>query len=106
MRLKFAGGKRTVIPGPFAGGNELVAGFAVLRVRSLDEAVDWASRYAAVVGDAEVDIRPATEPWDIGLGKKPGGSTTRRYIAMHKADAKTEAGTPPTRGAEWKRWTH
>jgi len=96
VRLRFADGKRTVIPGPFVGGNELVASFAVLRVRSIDEAVDWASRVAAVVGDAEVDIRPATEPWDIGLGKKPPGVTTRRYIAMRKADATTEAGTPPT----------
>ena len=96
VRLKFAGGKRTVIPGPLAGDNELVAGFAVMRVHSLDEAVEWASQYAAVVGDAELDIRPANEPWDIGLGEKPEGLTTRRYIAMHKASAKTEAGTPPT----------
>jgi hypothetical protein len=97
VRLKFAGGKRTVIPGPLTGGNELVAGFAVMRVRSLDEAVDWVSRYAAVVGDAEIDVRPANEPWDIGLGEKPAGLTTRRYIAMHKADARFEAGTPPAK---------
>ena len=96
VRLKFAGGKRTVIPGPLAGGNELVAGFTVMRVRSLDEAIDWASRFAAVVGDAEIDVRPANEPWDIGLGEKPAGLTTRRYIAMHKADARFEAGAQPT----------
>jgi hypothetical protein len=97
VRLKFAAGKRTMTPGPFTGGNELVAGFAVMRVRSLDEAVEWASKYAAVVGDSEIDVRPATEPWDIGLGEKPKGLTTRRYIAMRKASAKTEAGgpTPP-----------
>jgi len=96
VRLKFAGGKRTVIPGPLAGGNELVAGFTVMRVRSLDEAIDWASRFAAVVGDAEIDVRPANEPWDIGLGEKPAGLTTRRYIAMHKADSSSEAGAQPT----------
>jgi len=96
VRLKFSGGKRTVIKGPLQGENEVIAGFAVMRVRSLDEAVEWASRYAAVVGAAALDIRPATEPWDIGLGTKPEGLATRRYIAMHKADAKTEAGTPPT----------
>ena len=96
VRLKFAGGKRTVIKVPLQGENEAIAGFAVMRVRSLDEAVEWASRYAAVVGDAVLDIRPATEPWDIGLGKKPEGLATRRYIAMHKADAASEAGTPPT----------
>ena len=96
VRLRFVGGKRTVTPGPFVGGDELVAGFAVMRVRSLDEAVDWASKYAAVVGDAEIDVRPANEPWDIGLGERPAGLTTRRYIAMHKASAKSEAGEPPT----------
>jgi hypothetical protein len=98
VRLKFANGKRTVIPGPLAGGNELVAGFAVMRVRSLDEAVEWAAKYAAVVGDAEIDVRPANEPWDIGLGEQPQGLTTRRYIAMHKASANTEAGDPSTAG--------
>jgi hypothetical protein len=96
VRLKFVGGKRTVTPGPFVGGNELVAGFAVLQVHSLDEAIEWTSKYAAVVGDAEIDVRPANEPWDIGLGEKPAGLMTRRYIAMHKASAKTEAGGPPT----------
>ena len=96
VRLKFIGGKRTATPGPFVGGNELVAGFAVMRVKSLDEAIEWTSKYAAVVGDAEIDVRPANEPWDIGLGEKPAGLTTRRYIAMHKASAKTEAGALPT----------
>jgi hypothetical protein len=96
VRLKFSGGERTVIKGPLKGENEVIAGFAVMRVRSIDEAVDWASRFAAVVGDAVLDIRPATEPWDIGLGKKPEGLTTRRYIAMQKANARSEAGTPPT----------
>jgi hypothetical protein len=96
VRLKFKGGERTVIPGPLVGDNELVAGFAVLRVTSLDEAVEWATRFAAVVGDVELDVRPATEPWDLGLMKKPAGLTTRRYIAMQKADAGSERGAPPT----------
>jgi hypothetical protein len=100
VRLTFAGGKRAVTKGPFVGGNELIAGFAVLRVRSLDEAVEWASRFAAVIGDVEVDIRPATEAWDIGLGVKPAGLTTRRYIAMHKADAASESGARPTPAQE------
>ncbi len=95
-RLRLAGGKRSVVPGPFSGGNELVAGFAVLRVRSLDEAVDWAGKLAAVVGDPEIDVRPANEPWDIGLGQKPEGLTTRRYIAMYKATPRSEAGGPST----------
>jgi hypothetical protein len=96
VRLTFAGNKRTVVPGPLAGGNELIAGFAVLRVRSLDEAAAWASRIAAVLDDIEIDIRPATEPWDIGIGTKPTGLTTRRYIALRKADASSEGGARPS----------
>lgn len=96
VRLRFSGGKRTVTKGPLVAENEVIAGFAVMRVHSLDEAVEWASRFASVVGDVVLDIRPATEPWDIGLGKKPDGLTTRRYIAMRKADARSEAGAPPT----------
>jgi hypothetical protein len=96
VRLVFSGAKRTLIKGPFVGDNELIAGFAVMRLRSLDEGVDWASQLAGVIGDVVLDIRPATEPWDIGLGKKPEGFKTRRYIAMLKANARSEAGAPPT----------
>jgi hypothetical protein len=96
VRLSFANGHRTVTKGPLVGNNELIAGFAVMKVRSLDEAIEWSTKFANAYGDVEIDIRPATEPWDIGLGAKPDGLTTRRYIAMHKASAKTEAGVPPT----------
>ena len=67
VRLEFAGGQRTVTKGPLVGENELIAGFAVMRFRTLDEAVEWASRFAGVVGEVLLDIRPATEPWYIGL---------------------------------------
>jgi hypothetical protein len=96
VRLNFENGKRTVTKGPLTGNNELIAGFAVMKVRSLDEAVEWSSKFAAAYGDIEIDIRPATEPWDIGLAPKPENLTTRRYIAMHKATPRSEAGTPPT----------
>src|SRR6187401_3016451 len=44
VRLKFAAGTRTVINGPFEGDNELAAGFSILRTRSLEEAIEWATR--------------------------------------------------------------
>ena len=99
-RLNFVNGKRTVTKGPLVGNNELIAGFAVMKVQSLDEAIEWSTKFAAAYGDVEIDIRPATEPWDIGLGDKPAGLTTRRYIAMHKATVQSEAGTPPTESAK------
>jgi hypothetical protein len=92
VRLKFSAGTRTVIDGPFDRGNELPAAFSILRVSSLDEAVEWASRQAKVLGDGEVDIRPVTEPWDIGIGSRPAEIATRRYMVLRKATAATEAG--------------
>jgi hypothetical protein len=60
----------------------------------MDEAIDWASRQAKVLGDVEIDIRPVTEPWDIGLTPKPEQLTTGRYLALRKATAASEAGVP------------
>jgi hypothetical protein len=96
VRLRFSRGKRTVTKGPFEGSNELPAGFAILRLETIDEAIGWASRFAAVVGDVEIDIRPVTEPWDLGMAPKPEGLSTRRFMVMHKADAAFEAGVPPS----------
>jgi hypothetical protein len=96
VRLKFSAGTRSVINGPFESGNELPAAFSILRARSLDDAIEWASRQARVLGDGEVDIRPVTEPWDIGIGSRPAEITTRRYMVLRKATATTEAGVAPS----------
>ena len=93
-RLKVSGGTPTVSPGPFKGENELPAGFSILKAASLEEAVEWASRQAAILGEAEIDVRPVTEPWDIGMAPRPPDLTTHRYMALRKADAASEAGEP------------
>jgi hypothetical protein len=97
VRLNFQNGKRTITPGPFTPGNELPAGFAIVRVSSLEEVIGWASRFASIVGDVEIDLRPINERWDIGVEPRPEGLTTTRYMLMHKADAASESGTlaPP-----------
>lgn len=96
VRLRFSGGTRTIVNGPFEGGNEPPAGFSILRARSLNEAVDWATRQASVLGDEEVDIRPVTEPWDIGMAPRPADVSTRRYMVLRKATAATESGAAPS----------
>jgi hypothetical protein len=96
VRLRFSGGTRTVINGPFERGNELPAGFTVVNVPSLDDAIEWASRQAQVLGDGEFDIRPVTEPWDIGMGSRPANPTARRYMVLRKATPATEAGVSPS----------
>lgn len=60
----------------------------------MDEAIAWASRLAAVLGDVEIDIRPVTEAWDIGMTPKPDNVTTQRYMVLRKASAASEAGVP------------
>jgi hypothetical protein len=96
VRLTFAEGSRSIANGPFPGNNELPAGFSILRAGSVEEAIEWASRQAQVLGDAEIDIRPVTEPWDIGMMPKPENVATRRYMVLRKATAASEADTPPT----------
>jgi len=96
VRLTFSSGTKSVTNGPFERGNELPAAFSIVRTGSLDEAVKWASRQAAVLGDGEVDIRPVTEPWDIGIGSRPPEITTRRYMVLRKATEATEAGIAPS----------
>jgi hypothetical protein len=63
-RVKFAGGKRTVIDGPFAETKELVAGFWLWKVNSKEEAIDWLKR--APFDDTEVEIRQVFEAEDFG----------------------------------------
>ena len=92
VRLRRSGGTWMATPGPFRGDNELPSGFTLLRVESMDQAVAWATRQAEVLGDEEIDIRPVTEPWDIGMAPAPEGKVARRYMALRKATAASEAG--------------
>jgi hypothetical protein len=92
VRVTFSGGTRTIAKGPFTGEHELPAGFSIIRAASLDEAIEWATRQATVLGDVQIDIRPVTEPWDLGMSPRPSAVTTRRYMALRKATPRTEAG--------------
>jgi hypothetical protein len=69
-RVRFSGSKRTVIDGPFAETKELVAGFWLWKVKSLDEAVDWLKR-APFEDGAEIEIRPVFEAEDFGEALTP-----------------------------------
>jgi hypothetical protein len=64
-RVQFSGGKRTVTDGPFAEAKELIAGFAIIEVNSKDEAIEWATRFANVIGDVEIEIRQVVELSDF-----------------------------------------
>lgn len=64
-RVRFDGSKRTVIDGPFAESKELIAGFWLWQVKSMDEAVEWLKR-APFDEETEVEIRPVFEDDDFG----------------------------------------
>ena len=66
-RVRFDGAQRTVIDGPFAETKELIAGFWLWQVRSMDEAVEWARRCPnPMPGGGELEIRPVFETEDFG----------------------------------------
>jgi hypothetical protein len=64
-RVKFSGTKRTVIDGPFTETKELIAGYWMWQVRSMDEAVEWLKR-APFDGGTEIEMRPVFEASDFG----------------------------------------
>ena len=64
VRVKFSGGKTTVIDGPFAETKELVAGYWMWQVKSKEEAIEWLKR--APFEDTEVEIRQVFEAEDFG----------------------------------------
>jgi hypothetical protein len=65
VRVKFSGDERKVIDGPFAETKELLAGYWVWQVKSLDEAIEWLKR-APFDGGTEIEIRPVFEEDDFG----------------------------------------
>jgi len=69
-RVKFAKGKKTVIDGPFAETKELIAGFWLWQVRSMDEAIEWLKR--APFEDTEVEIRQVFETADFAPSDPTG----------------------------------
>ena len=66
-RVQFDGPKRTVVDGPFAETKELVAGYWIWQVRSLEEAIEWVKRCPnPMFGPSEIEIRPLSDIEDFG----------------------------------------
>jgi hypothetical protein len=71
-RVHFSGGTRTVTDGPFAETKELIAGYWVWKVKSMDEALDWVKRCPQPhQSDSEIEIRPIYEMEDFGAEFSP-----------------------------------
>jgi hypothetical protein len=71
-RVKFSGDKRTVIDGPFAEAKELIAGFWIWQVNSMEEAIEWVKRCPNPMGgESEIEIRQIFEADDFGAEFTP-----------------------------------
>jgi hypothetical protein len=91
-RVRFDGSRRSVIDGPFAETKELIAGFWLWQVRSLEEAVEWLKRAPFDAGE-EVEIRPVFEADDFGAEFTPElRAQEERQRATMEQRAKGRAG--------------
>lgn len=87
-RVRFNGGKRTVIDGPFAETKELIAGFWLWQCKSLDEAIEWAKRCPDCMPDSpesELEIRQVFEAPDFGENFTPELQEQERRLADQMA---------------------
>jgi hypothetical protein len=83
-RVKYSGGKRTVIDGPFTETKELVAGYTLIQVKSKEEAMEWVRRFPNPhLEDGEIEVRQLYELEDFGTG-----DTVERFRDMEVANKK------------------
>ncbi len=86
-RVKFSGAQRTVFDGPFAESKELVAGYWIWQVKSMEEAVEWIKR-APFDGGVEITLRPIFDPEDFGRELTPelraAGERLRAEVAKNE----------------------
>jgi hypothetical protein len=86
-RVHFSGKKHTVTDGPFAETKELVAGFMLWQVKSLEEAIEWVKRFPNTdAGESEVEIRQVFEPEDFAYAFSEEDIQQEKTIRAQLAD--------------------
>ena len=91
VRMRLSGAKRTVIDGPFSETKELVAGYWMWQVRSMEEAIEWLKRCPnPMMEDSEIEIRPVFELEDFGEAMTPelAAAETRMREEVEKKSLK------------------
>ena len=87
VRVRFSGAERSVIDGPFAETKELIAGFWIWQVRSLEEAIEWAKRCPNPTGEESVlEVRPLFETEDFGDELTPELRAREERLAAELAE--------------------
>jgi hypothetical protein len=83
-RVRLAGGKVTVIDGPFTESKELVASYALFQVKSMDEAIHWTKRFLQVLGQGECELRPIFDPEDFSADVFPPEERAREVATRER----------------------
>jgi hypothetical protein len=92
-RVRFRGADRTVIDGPFAETKELVAGYWIWKVKSLQEAIDWVKRCPnPMESESDIDIRPIFEMEDFGSELTPELREKEQRLRAQSGEAAKGAG--------------
>lgn len=87
VRVRFSGNDRTVVDGPFAETKELIAGYWIWQVQSMDEAVAWVRRCPnPMTSDSDIEIRPFFEAADFGEAFTPELQAEEKRL-RHQVDA-------------------
>ena len=92
VRLRCIAGSCDVEHGPYQGENELVASMALIRTDSIDAAVEQAQRFGVALGDAEIEIGPVVEAWDLTGSSKPDDVKGEQFLLLFKGDPNDERG--------------
>jgi hypothetical protein len=88
-RVHFSGDSRTVMDGPFPETKELIAGYWLWQVRSMEEAVEWVRRCPnPMLTDSDIDIRPVFEPADFGENLTPELRAQEEALRRRAASSK------------------
>lgn len=87
-RVRFSGKNRTVIDGPFAEAKEIIAGYSIWQVKSMEEAVEWVKRAPSLSAEeTEVEIRPLFEAEDFGENLTPEAKVWKEQLPEQRRGA-------------------
>src|SRR5262245_42028456 len=93
-RVRFSGSRRTVIDGPFAETKELVAGFWLIQVKSMDEAIEWVKRCPnPMESDSDIEIRQVFEADDFGPEFTPELQAQEERMRAEMSKQQSQPGT-------------
>lgn len=95
-RLYFRGAACEVRQGPFVGEDESPQRLLVLKVASVDEAIEHARQFGFAAGATRLELGPLTEAWDLGMMPKPAGNVPLRFLLLQQATKASEAGETPS----------